>query len=96
MRTKAGISGKLEPLSLVSLYHYRKAFGLTAEDVAKRSGLGLQTVYRVEKGKTDKIKSLSAYMRVFGAIVDVKIVPIAKRELATHTPPPSTIEQEEK
>ena len=62
-----------KPLTLVSLYHYRKAFGLTAGDIAKRSGLGLNTVYRVEQGKTGKVKSLSAYMRALGLSMNVKI-----------------------
>ncbi len=66
---------KDDELKLVSLYHYRKAFGLTAGDVAKRSGLGLQTVYRVEQGKTDKVKSLAAYMRAVGLKLEIDIKP---------------------
>lgn len=65
-------------LPLVSLRHYRKAFGLTANDVAKRSGLGIQTVYRVEQGKTDKVKSVSKYMRAVGLKMTIGISPDAK------------------
>lgn len=61
------------PLTIISLKYYRKAFGLTASDVADRAGISLQTVYRIEQGKTDLVKSMSRYMWAIGLKMSVSM-----------------------
>lgn len=67
-----------KPLSIVSLSHYRQAYGLTLEDMVKRSGLSRMTVIRIEKGEGIKVKSLAKYMRALNCELKISFKPKKK------------------